>query len=200
MTEEGSKRGENIESIEELDDLEAFFPSDEDSLEDIDVNTGEDRGVTSYQTEIEQYKISMDKIDANPNFIYEPACGFNVSIAKAFPYAEILFADIKNKKVENVNRAGYNVVRADAEELALSENPDITVLKRAAFDVTRALENNKSDYVFANNRFHKAIEIEEMESHELIGKVGESQIEWEESETVNKNEDEDYLYIFQSKE
>lgn len=191
------------------DDPEEFDRSAEEIIEEAQENTDEEElevlesftspdsvDTIEFDSRIDQYQAAAEFLGVEPELVYEPANGNDTSTAAAFPEAQVLFADIDQLSVEAVNREGYNAVLADAEELALSETPDLTVLQNSLFNEKEALQLNPSEYVLANDYTGAASNVMETGDYRFVGRVPQNQ---DYVETGSEDTSVDDIYIFQRK-
>lgn len=188
----GETAGEDAD-VEDLGDLETldWSPPSRDELE-VEVNSWDNR--------INQYQTAAKHLGISPDLVYEPANGADISTAQAFPGSDVLYAEVAEHNTEAVKDAGYNVVLADAEELALSEEPDLVVFRNSAMDETRALENNPSEYVFANDWLGSAENIADTDDYNMVGIVPQNETYFQEADSIDAGETADDLYVFQRSE
>ena len=192
-TETTEPQEEDIEEI--MEDIEKL-PIDQDPRAgDISVD------VQSWDNRINQYQAAAEELGIDPDLVYEPANGGDISTAKAFPNAETLYAEISEPAAEAVNQEGYNVLLGDAEKITLEEDPDLVVFRNSAMDETQTLEQNQPDYVFANNWLGSATKlIQETEEYELTARIPQNQTELHDAEEIQATDTPDDLYIFERTE
>lgn len=182
---------EDVDIDELLEDVEEMPPEEDPTVGEVTAET------TSWENRINQYQAAAEELGIDPELIYEPANGADTSTPEAFPEADVLFAEIAEYNVEAVNEEGYNAVLADAEELKLSRTPDLVVFRNSAMDETQALEDNTSEYVFANNWLGSASNISEMDEYEMVGTVRQNKTSFNRADSVEAGETPDDLYVFQ---
>jgi len=178
-----------LEDIEEgsLED----FPGKIGSLGETEMDTD------SWENRINQYRTASESLEIDPELIYEPANGADISTSEAFPNSDILYAEIRDNAVEAVNKAGENVVLGDGEELKLSSLPDLVVFRNSHMDEVEALTRNPAEYVFANNWTGSASNIAKMDEYEITGIVPQNETYLEDAESVEDGETPDDLYVFE---
>lgn len=193
LTEDGINEEQEVYSGEVLEDVEEVELDEysRDFSGDAEVQTN------SWENRINQYETAAEKLDLNPDLIYEPANGGDISTIEAFPDSEVLFAEVRELAAESVNREGYNVTLADAEILPLSEEPDLVVFRNSAIDETQTLEQNSAEYVFANDWLGSASNVSEMDSYDIVGIVSQNETYFESADSMSLGESPDDLYVFQ---
>ncbi|MFB6145493.1 MAG: hypothetical protein ABEJ99_03230 [Candidatus Nanohaloarchaea archaeon] len=185
------ERDEDVDIDDVLEDVEKMPPEEDPTVGDITAET------SSWENRVNQYQAAAEELGIEPELVYEPANGADTSTPEAFPEADVLFAEIAEHNAEAVNEEGYDVVLADAEELALSRTPDLVVFRNSAMDETRALENNSAEYVFANNWLGSASNIAEMDEYEMVGTIRQNETYFKKADSVEAGETPDDLYVFQ---
>lgn len=187
----GSGSDEDVDLDDILEGVEEM-PSEEDpTVGELTAETN------SWENRVGQYRAAAEELGIDPELVYEPANGADVSTPEAFPDADVLFAEVAEHNTEAVNEEGYDVVLADAEELALSKTPDLVVFRNAAMDEKSALEDNPAEYVFANDWLNNASGIAEMDNYEMAGIVPQNETYFEPAESVAEGGTPDDLYVFQ---
>lgn len=173
-----------------LENIEEMPPEEDPTRREITAETN------SWDNRVNQYWAAAEALDLDPELVYEPANGADISTARAFPEADVLFAELAEHNVEAVNEDGYEVVLADAEELELSKTPDLAVFRNSAIDETEVLDDNSAEYVFANDYLRSASNISEMDEYEMVGTVRQNGTEFRAAESLKAGETPDDLYVF----
>ena len=174
-----------------LEDIEEMPPEEDPTRREITAETN------SWDNRVNQYQAAAESLGLEPDLVYEPANGADISSSRAFPRADVLYAELAEHNVEAVSDQGYNAVLADAEELNLSETPDLIVFRNSAMDETEVLEDNSAEYVFANDYLRSASNISEMDNYEIVGLVEQNDTEFQDVESMEAGETPDDLYVFQ---
>lgn len=185
---------EEVDPNDILEDIEEMPPEEDPTTGKITAETN------SWDNRIDQYRSASKELGLDPDFVYEPANGADISTSKAFPEASVLYAEVKKHNAEAVTEAGYNSVLADAEELKLSRTPELIVFRNSAIDEKQALENNLAEYVFANNYLGSASNISKMDNYEMVGTVRQNETDFQTADSVEAGETPDDLFVFQNVE
>lgn len=170
--------------LNELEELEGFSPGEFEVETEI------------WEMRSKQYEAAAEALGLDPDLIYEPANGGDVSVAKIFDKAEVLYLEKMEEAVEALNEEGYNVVLGDGESFNISERPDLMVFRNAAFDERPAVEKNQPEYVFANDYLGNASGVEEVDGYQVVGMVQQNRQEFENAEAVSDIESPDDLVAF----
>lgn len=187
---------DSIDKSEDEIDLESIPEMDEEDIPagiagDIEVETN------TFDTRMSQYRTAVEELGIDPDLVYEPANGDDISTAEVFSKADVLYAEVMEAAAQGVSE-NYDVALADGENLQLSEEPDLVVFRNAAMDETQALENNPAEYVFANDHLRNASGIENMEEYSLVGIVPQKREEdFEPADSVGEGYTPDDLFVFE---
>lgn len=129
-----------------------------------------------FDDRIAQYWAVSDHFDLSPDLVYHPGSGHDVSLSEAFPETRVLYADIDEAAMADLNRAGYEAVGADATAYELTEKADVIVFRNAGLVEEAIVEVNlrTGGWVLANNHLASAEHLAELDSLELIGLVPHS--------------------------
>ncbi|MFC7193925.1 hypothetical protein ACFQL4_03535 [Halosimplex aquaticum] len=77
----------------------------------------------TYADRVAQYRAVGDHFDLAPDVVYHPGSGHDVSPSAAFPESRVVYVDVDEAAMDDLARAGYEAVGADATGHELRRAP-----------------------------------------------------------------------------
>jgi len=68
----------------------------------------------TFEDRVTQYVAFADRFDVSPDVVYYPGSGHDVSLSEAFPESRVIYADVDEAAMSDLDRAGYEAVGTDA--------------------------------------------------------------------------------------
>lgn len=126
-----------------------------------------------YDGRVDQYRAVADQFDLSPEVVYYPGAGHDVSPSRAFPESRVVYADVDEVAMAELEQAGYEAVGADATGYELADGADIIVFRNAGLFEEAIVEANlrSGGLVFANDHLESACHLSRLASLELVGVV-----------------------------
>jgi hypothetical protein len=127
----------------------------------------------TYADRIAQYRAVADHFDLAPDVVYHPGSGHDVSPSVAFPESQVVYVDIDEAAMDDLTRAGYEAVGADATGHELATGADVLVFRNAGLVEEVVVDANLrlGGWVLANNHLESARHLVRMDTLELVGVV-----------------------------
>jgi hypothetical protein len=137
----------------------------------VSMNTGSSPVV--FEDRVTQYRAVADHFDLSPELVYHPGSGHDVSTSEAFPESRVVYVDVDKAAVDDLDRAGYEAVDADATAYELAEKADVIVFRNAGLVEEAIVDANlrPGGWVLANDHLESATHLSELDSLELVGRV-----------------------------
>jgi hypothetical protein len=85
----------------------------------------------TYTNRVAQYRAVADHFDLSPDTVYYPGSGHDVSPSAAFPESQVVYVDVDEAAMDDLARAGYEAVVADATGHELATDADVIVFRNA---------------------------------------------------------------------
>ncbi|WP_436900805.1 hypothetical protein [Halovenus halobia] len=122
---------------------------------------------------VTQYEAFARHFDVTSAVVYYPGSGHDVSPSAAFPGSRVVYADVDAAAMDDLDKAGYETVWADATAHELETGADIILFQNAGLMeepiVTRNLR--EGGWVLANNHLESAEHVAALEAVELVGVI-----------------------------
>jgi|GEM_PF-1619890 hypothetical protein len=127
----------------------------------------------TFEDRVTQYVAFADRFDVSPDVVYYPGSGHDVSLSEAFPESRVIYADVDEAAMSDLDRAGYEAVGTDAAAYELGEEADVILFRNAGLMEEPIVETNlrAGGWVLANDHLESARHLARMDSLELVGVV-----------------------------
>jgi len=127
----------------------------------------------TYADRVAQYRAVADRFDLFPDVVYHPGSGHDVSPSVAFPKSEVVYVDVDKAAMDDLARAGYEAVGADATGHELATAADLIVFRNAGLVEEAVVDANlrPGGWVLANDHLESARHLMRMDELELVGVV-----------------------------
>jgi hypothetical protein len=127
----------------------------------------------TYADRVAQYRAIDDHFDLSPDIVYHPGSGHDVSPSAAFPESQVVHVDIDEAAMDDLARAGYEAVGADATGHELAMDADVIVFRNAGLVEEAVVDANlrPGGWVLANDHLESARHLVRMDALELVGVV-----------------------------
>ncbi|MFB6189068.1 MAG: hypothetical protein ABEI57_04220, partial [Halapricum sp.] len=135
----------------------------------VSMNTGS--SPVTYEDRVAQYRAVDDHFDLSPDIVYHPGSGHDVSPSVAFPERRVVYVDVDEAAMDDLTRAGYRAVGADATGHELTGGADVIVFRNAGLVEEAVVERNlrPAGWVLANDHLESARHLARMDALELVG-------------------------------
>jgi hypothetical protein len=122
---------------------------------------------------VTQYETFARYFDVTPEVVYYPGSGHDVSPSAAFPESCVIYADVDAAAMNDLDKAGYETVWADATAHELETGADVILFQNAGLMEEPIVERNLrgSGWVLANNHLESAEHVATLETVELVGVI-----------------------------
>lgn len=140
----------------------------------------------TYEKRITQYRTVADRFDIDPDVVYHPGSGHDVSLSRAFPDNQVVYADIDTPAMATLSHEGYAAQGADATGYTLGDGTDVIVFRNAGLLEEAVVDANlrPGGWVLANDHLESARHVARIDSLELVGIVpDEWPVKWKSVET-----------------
>jgi len=147
----------------------------------------------TYEGRVAQYRAFADKFNPLPEVVYHPGSGHDVSPSAAFSESRVVYVDVDEAAMDDLTRAGYEAVGADATGYELADGADVIVFRNAGLVEEAAVAANlrPGGWVLANDHLESARHLARLDSLDLVGVVPD---DWtEESPPVDTSDLDAYL-------
>lgn len=126
-----------------------------------------------FEDRVVQYEAFADYFDVSPDVVYHPGSGHDVSPSETFPESRVVYVDVDETAMADLNRAGYEGVSADAAAYEVDQGADVIILRNAGMLEEPIVEANlRADgWVLANDHLESATHLLDVDSLELVGVV-----------------------------
>lgn len=126
-----------------------------------------------YDERVAQYRAVADRFDLSPDVVFHPGSGHDVSLSRAFPQRRVVYVDVDDASMTDLEQAGYEAIGADAMGYELARGADAIVFRNAGLLEEAVVEQNlrPGGWVFANDHLESARHLSRLESLELMGVV-----------------------------
>lgn len=127
----------------------------------------------TFEERVLQYEAFARAFDVSPDVVYHPGSGHDVSPSVAFPESRVVYVDVDEAAMTDLNRTGYEAVGADAAAYELDERADVIVFRNAGMLEEAIVGANlqAGGWVLANDHLESATHLRSMDSLELVGVV-----------------------------
>jgi hypothetical protein len=127
----------------------------------------------TYTNRVAQYRAVADHFDLSPDIVYHPGSGHDVSPSAAFPESQVVYVDVDEAAMDDLARAGYEAVGADATGHELATDADVIVFRNAGLIEEAVVDTNlrPGGWVLANDHLESARHLMRMDALELVGVV-----------------------------
>ncbi len=127
----------------------------------------------TYADRVAQYRAVADHFDLSPDVVYHPGSGHDVSPSAAFPESQVVYVDVDEAAMDDLARAGYEAVGADATGHDLAMDADLIVFRNAGLVEEAVVDANlrPGGWVLANDHLESARHLVRMDTLELVGVV-----------------------------
>ncbi|MFC7139806.1 hypothetical protein ACFQMA_08135 [Halosimplex aquaticum] len=127
----------------------------------------------TYADRVAQYRAVGDHFDLAPDVVYHPGSGHDVSPSAAFPESRVVYVDVDEAAMDDLARAGYEAVGADATGHELATGADVIVFRNAGLVEEAVVDANlrPGGWVLANDHLESARHLARMDTLELIGVI-----------------------------
>jgi hypothetical protein len=125
----------------------------------------------SYEDRIAQYRAVADRLSEVPEIVYYPGSGHDVSPSAGFPGSHVVYVDVDEGAMVDLQRAGFDAVGADATGYELTDGADVIVFRNTGLLEEATVERNlrEDGLVLANDHLESASHVSQLDSVELIG-------------------------------
>ncbi|WP_336328635.1 hypothetical protein [Halovenus sp. HT40] len=122
---------------------------------------------------VTQYEAFARHFDVTPEVVYYPGAGQDVSPSAAFPESRVVYADVDAAAMDELDKAGYETVSADATAHELETGADVILFQNAGLMEESIVERNlrEGGWVLANNHLESAEHVDALETVELVGVI-----------------------------
>jgi len=129
----------------------------------------------TYADRVAQYRAVVDYFDLTPDVVYHPGSGHDVSPSTAFPGSRVVYVDLDEAAMDDLTRAGYEAVGADATGHELAGGADVIVFQNAGLVEEAVVDRNlrPGGWVLANDHLESARHLARMDGLELVGVVAD---------------------------
>lgn len=127
----------------------------------------------TYEERVTQYRAIADRFDIDPDVVYHPGSGHDVSLSKAFPDSQVEYADIDTPTMADLSRAGYTAHGTDGAGYVIAGGADMIVFRNAGLLEEAVVETNlrSGGWVVANDHLESARHLTQLDSLRLVGVV-----------------------------
>lgn len=155
----------------ETGEAEYLMPANLCPAQFVSMNAGSTS--VTYANRVAQYRAVADHFDLFPDVVYHPGSGHDVSPSAAFPDSQVVYVDVDEAAMDDLARAGYEAVGADATGYDLAMGADVIVFRNAGLVEEAVVEANlrPGGWVLANDHLESARHLMEMDALELVGVV-----------------------------
>lgn len=155
----------------ETGERDYLLPSEQCPAQAVSMNTG--CSPVTFDDRIAQYRAIVNHFDFSPELIYYPGSGHDVSLSEAFAESRVVYVDVDEAAMADLNCAGYDAVSTDAVAYELDEKADMIVFRNAGVMPEPIVETNlrTSGFVLANDHLESATQLRALDSLELVGIV-----------------------------
>lgn len=126
-----------------------------------------------FEDRVAQYRAVSDYFDLSPELVHHPGSGHDVSPSEAFRGSRVVYVDVDEAAMADLNRTGYEAVGADATAYELTEPADGIVFRNAGLVEEAIVETNlrAGGWILANDHLESASHVARLDSLELVGVV-----------------------------
>jgi len=127
----------------------------------------------TYADRVAQYRAVVDYFDLSPDVVYHPGSGHDVSPSAAFQESRVVYVDVDEAAMDDLARAGYEAVGANATGHELATGADVIVFQNAGL-IEEAIVNanlRPGGWVLANDHLESARHLARTDTLELVGVV-----------------------------
>jgi hypothetical protein len=158
-------------TIPEADEPDYLLSRERCPARRVSMNAGSSPVV--FEDRVAQYRAIANHFDLSPELVYHPGPGHDVSPSEAFQDSRVVYVDIDEAAMTELNRAGYEAVGADATAYELAEPADVMVFRNAGLVEEAIVEANlrAGGWVLANDHLESATHMAKLDSLELVGVV-----------------------------
>jgi hypothetical protein len=127
----------------------------------------------TYADRVAQYRAVADRFKISPDVVYHPGSGHDVSPSAAFPESRVVYVDVDEAAMDDLSRAGYEAVGADATGYELAAGADVVVFRNAGLVEEAVVDANlrSGGWVLANDHLESARHLARLDALELVGVV-----------------------------
>ncbi|WP_226023866.1 hypothetical protein [Halomicrobium salinisoli] len=120
-----------------------------------------------------QYRAVAERFDRSPDVVYYPGSGHDVSPSEAFPESRVVYVDVDAAAMDDLKRAGYEAVGADAAAHDPETPADLLLFRNAGVTAELVVEValRPGGLVLANDHLDSASHLAGMDRLELVGVV-----------------------------
>jgi len=135
----------------------------------VSMNAGS--STVTFEDRVAQYEVFADYFDVSPGVVYHPGSGHDVSPSEAFPESRVVYVDVDEAAMTDLNRSGYDAVSADAAAYEMDERANVIIFRNAGMLEEAIVDANlrAGGWVLANDHLESATHLVRMDSLELVG-------------------------------